>query len=357
MKLKYGVKTFYSDAWAAPGFMKTNGLDYGGGTLCGVPNGTCATGDWRQAYADYLVQYIQYYKDAGIQITHLGFLNEPDNTTPYASMVMNGTQAADFIKVLAPTLRAHENFTNTKIACCDGTGWVVQAGLTQGLIDGGAGDLVGVITGHAYTSPITFAQPTTHEVWESEYSDLASNWSTAWDTAPANGSGAAGKGDGLLWANNIHAGLTAGNVSAYLWWVATQDQITNGDRNEKLIRVDNTTNTYEVSKRFWAFAQYSRVVRPGAVRVGLETSNVALNTTAFVNEDGSVVVAVINNGRQDTLLNLALGIVEADDARAWVTNEEFEYEEIDTDISDDGSAVSVFVPARSFVSVVVTPAS
>lgn len=337
--------------------MKTNGFDYGGGTLCGVPGGDCPSGDWRQAYADYLVQYIQFYKDAGIQITHLGFLNEPDNPTPYASMVMNGTQAADFIKVLAPTLRANPNFTDTKIACCDGTGWQVQANLTRGLIAGGADDLVGVITGHAYTSPITFAQPTTHEVWESEYSDLSGNWSTAWDTAPANGTGKAGTGDGLLWANTIHAGLTAGNVSAYLWWVATQDQITNGDKNEKLIRVDNTTNTYQVSKRFWAFAQYSRVVRPGAVRVGLSTDNTALNTTAFVNEDESVVVNVINNSRRDTPLTLVLGDLEADVAMAWVTDNQYEYEEVETNISEDGSAVHVSVPSRAMVSVVITPAS
>lgn len=342
--------------------MKTNGLDYGGGTLCGVPDGECPSGDWRQAYADYLVRYLQFYKDAGIQVTHLGFLNEPDLSTSYASMVMNGTQAADFVKVLAPALRANPNFTDTKIACCDATGWRAQADLTRGLAAGGADGLVGVVTGHGYSSPVDFAQPTPHEVWETEYSDLEGNWSVAWDSAaPADvdggRAGASGTGDGLLWANNIHAGLTAGNVSAYLWWVATQDQVTNGDKNEKLIRVDNTTDTYQVSRRFWAFAQYSRVVRPGAVRVGLGADGAALlNSTAFVNEDGSVVVSIINNGREDTPLSVALGDVEAGDARAWLTNEQYEYEEIDTDISEDGSAVSVLVPARALVSVLISPA-
>ncbi len=41
----------------------------------------------------------------GVKITHLGFLNEPDFGTAYASMQMNGEQAADFIKVLHPTLQ------------------------------------------------------------------------------------------------------------------------------------------------------------------------------------------------------------------------------------------------------------
>lgn len=78
--LGYGVKTFYADAWSAPGFMKTNGQQTSGGYLCGVTGETCASGDWRQAYANFLVQYVKYYQTAGITITHLGFLNEPDLT-------------------------------------------------------------------------------------------------------------------------------------------------------------------------------------------------------------------------------------------------------------------------------------
>jgi O-glycosyl hydrolase len=54
----YGVKTIYADAWSAPGYMKTNGNDANGGTLCGLSGARCSSGDWRQAYADYLVRYV-----------------------------------------------------------------------------------------------------------------------------------------------------------------------------------------------------------------------------------------------------------------------------------------------------------
>jgi O-glycosyl hydrolase len=33
---EYGVKTFYANAWSAPGCMKTNNNENNGGTLCGV---------------------------------------------------------------------------------------------------------------------------------------------------------------------------------------------------------------------------------------------------------------------------------------------------------------------------------
>lgn len=60
--------------------MKTNGLETGGGYLCGVTGRTCSSGDWRQAYANMLAQYVKYYQQEGVTITHLGFLNEPDYT-------------------------------------------------------------------------------------------------------------------------------------------------------------------------------------------------------------------------------------------------------------------------------------
>jgi O-glycosyl hydrolase len=84
----YGVNTFYADPWSAPGFMKTNGNEANGGFLCGVTGETCASGDWKQAYANFLVQYVKFYAQAGINITHLGIFNEPDFTCVFASHVL-----------------------------------------------------------------------------------------------------------------------------------------------------------------------------------------------------------------------------------------------------------------------------
>src|SRR5690242_10594471 len=138
---------------------------------------------------------------------------------------MDGAAAADFIKVLYPTLQQN-GLSDVSIVCCEATGWDKQAVMTQALKS--VENMVGVISGHTYTGAISATQPTTRKVWETECSDLSGSWSTAWYTNGASG-------DGFVWANNIYAGLTAGNVSAYLWWVATQDRATNNNNNEKLI--------------------------------------------------------------------------------------------------------------------------
>lgn len=53
-----------------------------------------------------------------MKVTYLGFLNEPDFSTTYASMVSNGYQSADFIQILHPTLQ-RANLSNVLITCCD----------------------------------------------------------------------------------------------------------------------------------------------------------------------------------------------------------------------------------------------
>ena len=59
----------FADAWSAPAFMKTNDSVDNGGAVCGVPGATCASGDWRQAYANYLTQYATDYAAAGHPLT------------------------------------------------------------------------------------------------------------------------------------------------------------------------------------------------------------------------------------------------------------------------------------------------
>lgn len=277
-------------------------------------------------------------------------------------MQSNGQQSADFIKVLHPTLEK-AGFSNVSINCCEATGWNAQSQMTTALKSAGVEDMVGVITGHTYSSGINGPQPTRNKVWETECSDLSGGWSTAWYS---NG----GSGDGFTWANNIYTGLTTGNVSACkfsqtptpkprrpginhpitdLWWVGTQDKATNNNNNEKLILVDN--GDYTVSKRFWAFAQYSRTVRPKAVRVGVSGGS-NLRSTAFLNADGSIAVNIINSGGAAAQLSIAG--TKASAAKGWTTDNTNDMTALEVEVGEDGTVSGVSVPARGLVSLVIS---
>jgi O-glycosyl hydrolase len=67
-------------------------------------------------------------------------------------------------------------------------------------------------------------------------------------------------------------------------------------------------DSYEVSKRLWAMAQFSRFVRPGAVRIDAEGGNEEVHVSAFTNSDGVVTVQVINNSTNATDIELIFDV-------------------------------------------------
>ncbi|KAF2747216.1 glycoside hydrolase family 30 protein [Sporormia fimetaria CBS 119925] len=338
----YGVKTFYANSWSAPGYMKTNGNDANGGSLCGVTGASCSSGDWKQAYANYLVQYITYYKEVGVDITHLGFLNEPDLTTSYASMRSDGRQAADFIQVLRPTLD-RANYTNVKITCCDAGGWSHQAGMLGQLSS--VNNQLGLITAHSYTSQPTSPLNTRLPVWQTEYADLQGPWTAVWYSNN-------GAGEGLRWANTIYDAIVRANVTGYLYWIGVQG----GPTNSKMIRISDDKKSVIPSKRLWAMANWSRFVRPGAVRVATSGGPNGAKVSAFKNVDGTVSVQVIQGGASGGMVNVKVGgRFTATGVKAWVTDNTRDVAELASTLGSDGTG-SANVPGRSMVTFVFEPA-
>lgn len=108
-----------------------------------------------------------------------------------------------------------------------------------------------------------------------------------------------------------------------------------------------------MSKRFWAFAQYSRTIRPGAVRVGIAGGGSGLRSTAFANADGSIAVNVINSGGSAAALSVAGTGATA--ARGWKTDNTNDMTELDgVSVGADGTVAGVSVPARGMVSLVIS---
>lgn len=211
--VSYGVERFYANAWSSPGFMKNNSDDANGGLLCGVegsfsPTSHCNDQDWRQAYADYFVAYIRFYASAGVNVTELGFLNEPDLTTSYASMRSDPRQTADFLPILHSTLE-REGLGHVGIACCEHTGWDETAANLAALQGLGVEKYLSHVTGHEYTSNISYALDTELKVWQSEYCDLSDEWNPGWDGV--------NRGDGWRWAFVLHKALVKGEANGYFW--------------------------------------------------------------------------------------------------------------------------------------------
>ncbi|WP_460064830.1 glycoside hydrolase family 30 protein [Streptomyces sp. YKOK-I1] len=328
----YGVNRFYADAWTAPGYMKTNGTDANGGTLCGLAGATCASGDWRTAYANYLVQYARFYAQEGIGITDLGFTNEPDWTATYDSMRLTPAQAVEFTKVFGPIA----NPAGYKVACCDSFGWTQQKAYTSAIeADATARNLVATHTGHSYASAVDGPLPTTRRTWMSEWSPNGTTWNENWD----DGSGY----DGFTVASAVHDALTKGNTSGYVFWYGASLGATRG-----LIQMDGAD--YHVSKRLWALAGYSRFIRPGAVRIAATTPDTDLGLSAFRNTDGTLTVVVLNasSSAQQVSYSLQNTGITTGTATPYLTNGSSSMAR-QPDVAVSGGALTATVPARSLV--------
>jgi O-glycosyl hydrolase len=281
--------------------MKTNKSAINGGTLCGVPGATCASGDWRQAYADYLVQYAKDYAAAGIPLSYVGPENEADLSRPYDTMLLTPEQNADFLHYLGPALA--RSGTGAKVDCCASQGWDRAQQYADAIAaDPAASAATALFTSHGYTmAPASPLGRWTKPVWETEWSTFET-WDPAWDDgSPASG---------FTWAQQIYFGLSAANLNAFLYWWGSTTPSENGD-NEGLLLLDTAAGTVTPAGRLWAFANYSRFVRPGAVRIGASTADRALEVLAFRNTDGSVAVVTLNTATSARRATFAAGSVGA----------------------------------------------
>jgi len=339
----YGVNQIFADAWSAPAFMKTNDSVDNGGAVCGAPSATCSSGDWRQAYANYLVQYAKDYAADGINLDYIGFENEANLSTDYASMQMSPAQTANFADVLGPTLAS--SGLSTQLECCAAEGWDYAAQYTSAITsDPVADSYVKLITSHGYTeaptTPLaTGGQPT----WETEWSTFDS-FDPAWDDNT--------DASGFTWAKNIYTGLTSANLSAFLYWWGSTTPSENGD-NEGLLEINGSTVT--PTGRLWAFANYSRYIHPGAVRIGASTSDGNVDLSAFKNPDGSIAVVALNSDTAADTLSYSLpgtGVTTGS-AAAYLTNASNDAA-AQSPIAVAAGGFTATIPARSLETFVIT---
>jgi O-glycosyl hydrolase len=333
----YGVKTIYANAWSAPGYMKTNNNADNGGYLCGVTGQTCSSGNWVQAYADYLTQYVKDYNSSGVAISHVGFLNEADASFSYDSMRSDGAQAAQVITALRATLDA-AGFTSVLINCCDFEGWGISQTVLQGVKSAGAIDKLGGMTSHGYTgapgAPFTFSNL---PVWQTEWADLNSAWTTSFSSG--------GTASGLTWAQHIQSGVTTSNLSAFLYWIGAEPAVA----SSSAMLVQWTATSVTASKRLWAFAHFGRFVRPGAVRIKSSSAG-GLGVSAFKNTDGTLSLQVINSGASAEVTVSGFGDVTqvqpilTDDANAFEFGAKIAVSSGSFSASIPGKAMMSFIP-------------
>jgi O-glycosyl hydrolase len=140
------------------------------------------------------------------------------------------------------------------------------------------------------------------EFWQSEYCILGDQ-----EEIPGGGKDL-GISTALYVARIIHHDLTISNASAWQWWLA----VTAYDYKDGLIYVDKnqTDGNIEDSKLLWAVGNFSRFIRPGAIRVDVTGKNTDINdpvglmVSSYLNTDNKLVTVFINYSNKDVNYNI-----------------------------------------------------
>ncbi|PJI86766.1 discoidin domain-containing protein [Luteimicrobium subarcticum] len=309
--------TIVATPWSPPAWMKTGG-SLVGGRLVDDPR-------YYDAYARYLVKYVQAYAAAGVPIDYLTVQNEPQNRTPsgYPGTDMGVAQEAKVVEALGPLLKKAS--PRTKILGYDHN-WsthpndVASAPADEAgdddypydLLDSPAGKWLAGTAYHCYYGDPS-AQSALHDahpdkgIWFTECSGSHG----ASDTYPQYFK------DTLKWhARTITLGTTRNWAKSVLDWNLVLD-----DQNGPYLGgcdtctgfLDVTADgTVQRNAEYYTIGHLSKFVKPGAVRIGSTSFgttgwNGQVMDVAFRNPDGSTVVVAHNENDDPRTVAIAVG--------------------------------------------------
>jgi O-glycosyl hydrolase len=303
---QHGVPDLQAFVNSAPPVWTTNGKSCGG---------SLTSGD-EAAYGQYLADVVTHFQQQGVTFSQVSPMNEPDNNfgdCGQEGMSVGTGQRGAIVRAVGTAL-ANAGVPTQVLA--DETSWALQDIFE---LPGWAGDAntqryLVALAHHTYDFP-TNATLNTLRASAKNYGKPL--WAT--EICCSNGGGY-GQGydptidGGLRMADLIHQDLTEANDAQFDWWTALSPVLgcdpvaapscptTKNSQgwNDGLIyydpnyAADGNQNLY-VTKRFWALANFSRFVRPNAVRFPITGMPSNVWPVAFESGGAWTVVAINDN--------------------------------------------------------------
>ncbi len=268
--------------WSPPAWMKTHDTMDGG----------ALRDDAMPSYAAYLTRSVEAYERAGVPVRFLSVQNEPLNETHnYPGTLMQAPQAARLIgDYLGPDLR--KAGLKTMVLAYDHN-WDHPEYPLSVMADPKAAPFVAGSAMHCYGGEVA-AQNRIHDAQPGKGIWLTECSGGTWDKEPA-----------LIKTGRLLIGSTRDWAKAVvLWGIALDTEHGPHDggcgtcRPLVEINLKGAAPAVAYTGDYWGLAHASKFVKRGATRIGSSSSD-TLQTVAFENEDGSVVLLVLNEAGEN----------------------------------------------------------
>ncbi len=300
-----GALPLYASPWSAPAFMKTNKHMLKGGAL--LP-------EYRDAWANYYVKFIQAYEQEGIPIWGITVQNEPMATQTWESMLYTAEEERDFLKLhLGPTMHA-AGYADKKIIVWDHN---------RDMMLYRAQVILGDPDAAKYAWGLGFHWYETWAGFDPMFRNVAAVTEAFPDKPVLLTEAAVEKFDPSRyqhWPNAERYGtsmINDFNNGAVGWtdWNMLLDQ-TGGPNHVgnfcfAPLHADTRTGELIYTPSYYYIGHFSKFIRPEARRVSTATSRSTLLATAFVNTDGRLAAVVMNPTDREIAYNFYVGQASA----------------------------------------------
>jgi len=283
-----GSLRLFVSPWSPPAWMKDNGSVTGGGKL---------KPEYDHSWAGFYVKFIRTYEAKGIPIWGLTVQNEPMARQKWESCIYTAEEERDFIKNYLGPVLASAGMSDKKLIAWDHNRDLLYQRVSTILEDPQAARYVWGIGYHWYETwtggPMQFenvrlvskAFPDANLMFtegcvEKFNLDSVKSWSL-------------GEKYGYSMVNDFNSGCVG-----WTDWNILLDE--KGGPNHvgnfcfAPVHADTRTGQLIFTNAYYYIGHFSKFVRPGAKRIAASTNRAQLQTTAFLNTDGSIAVVVMN---------------------------------------------------------------
>ena len=297
---------FYASPWSPPAFMKGKEDMLHGGKL--LP-------EFFQSWATYYTKFIKSYEIEGIPVWGVTIQNEPMAVQRWESCIYTAEEERDFLKnYLGPTFEK-EGLGDKKIVVWDHNRDLISHRANTIFDDPEAEKYAWGIGFHWYETwtgadpnyknlqNINDSYPTKNLLFtEGCQESFDPNHYQRWSNAERYG-------------NSMINDFNNGTVGWTDWNVLLDEK---GGPNHvgnfcfSPIHADTNTNELIYTPSYFYIGHFSKFIKPGAKRLSTTSSRSTLESTSFVNKNGSIVTVVMNKTDDDILYKLIVDSKEVE---------------------------------------------